>query len=103
MGTLCFRNHAVAWIPPDGTLYFAMGPDDRLAAGSINMTVHTVEAVDGLATRYVEVVQMATRRQARSGGGYETLLDIVVRNNAHVGGAGTGFSEWVAYTSVITP
>ncbi|WP_223638032.1 hypothetical protein [Corallococcus sp. EGB] len=99
----CFRNHFVAWIPLDGTYYYVLGPDSRLATGSINVTVHAVEAVDGLATRYVEVIQMATRRQSRSGGGYDSMLDIVVRNNGHVGGSGTGFSEWDAYTSVITP
>ncbi|MFP2961647.1 hypothetical protein ACLEPN_28545 [Myxococcus sp. 1LA] len=93
----------VAWIPLDGTYYFILGPDSRLAAGSINVTVHTVEAVNGLAPRYAEVIQMATRRQIRAGGGYEALLDIVVRNNGHVGGPGTGFGEWAAYTSVITP
>jgi hypothetical protein len=102
MATICFRNHLVAWIPPDGTFYYQYGPDPRLGSGAINVTIHTTEGVGGLAPRYVEVVQMATRRQDSSSG-YQSFLDIVVRNNAHVGGPGTGFSEWDAYTSVVTP
>lgn len=103
MGVQCFRNNMYVWIPLDGILYFILGPDSRLATGAITVTVHTIESVNGLPPRYAEIIQMATRRQSRAGGGYEALLDLVVRNNGHVGGSGTGFGEWVVYTSVITP
>ncbi|HEU5035881.1 MAG TPA: hypothetical protein VFT70_02670 [Nocardioides sp.] len=100
MGTICFKNYVTFFIPASGTAYFAQGPDDRFH-GAVTVTVHPTEGVGGLATRYLEVRQMATRRQIRPAGAYDTFLDIVVRNNAPVGG--TGVSSWVVYTSVVTP
>ena len=103
--TVCFRNDYVFWIPPDGTAYFWIGPDARFGSGSINVSAVAkdgVGVVSGLATQYIEVIQQAVRTQSGSSG-YEYYLDIVVRNNAHVGGPGTGFSHWSVYTSVTNP
>jgi hypothetical protein len=102
MPTTCLVNHHTNLIPLDGTFYFVLGPDDRFAFGTMNVTCHAVEGVAGLTPRYLEVIQMATRRQARTGG-YDALLDVVVRNNGHVGTGASLVSEWVSYTSVITP
>jgi hypothetical protein len=60
--------------------------------------------VGALANQYIEVVQSAVRTQWNGPAGrYEHYLDVVVRNNAHVGGAGTGFSHWTVYASVASP
>jgi hypothetical protein len=102
MATTVFRNNFVQFIPPDGTHFFTLGPHDLFGSGAINVTAHSTDNVS-LQPNFVEVIQMATRRSIRAGGGNEFRLDIVVRNNAHVGGPGAGFSNWVAYTSVATP
>jgi hypothetical protein len=78
-------------IPPDGTLFFSIGPDDRVSRGAITVTVHPV-------------IQMATRSQARFGGGSDHFLDIVIRNNAHVADDnGAPIGDFAIFVTSITP
>jgi hypothetical protein len=100
-----FRNDVVTWIPPDGTAYLRLGPDIRFGTGSINVSAIAydgVGVVSGLADQFIQVIQMAVRTSSSSSG-YVHYLDIVVRNNAHAGGPGTGFSHWALFTSIIYP
>jgi hypothetical protein len=103
-----FRNDFVLWLPPDGTQYVKLGPNIWYGASSINVSAIAYEGVGvvgGLADQFIQVIQMAVRTVADGSApqGYAHYLDIVVRNNAHVGGPGTGFSHWALFTSVIIP
>ncbi|HEV7649836.1 MAG TPA: hypothetical protein VGP26_16945 [Actinophytocola sp.] len=103
--TISFRNDYVFWIPPDGTAYVALGPDGRFGSGAITVSAVAkdgVGVVGFLVNQYIEVVQMAVRTQWATSA-YTYYLDIVVRNNAHVGGPGTGFSHWSLNTSITNP
>jgi hypothetical protein len=105
---VAFRNDFVSWLPPDGTLYFKLGPDIRFGTGSINVSAIAydgVGVVGGLADQFIQVIQMAVRTVADGSApqGYAHYLDIVVRNNAHAGGPGTGFSHFALFTSIIYP
>jgi hypothetical protein len=105
--TVAFRWDYVFWIPPDGTAYVAFGPDPRFGSGAVATSAVAkdgIGVVGALANQYIEVIQSAVRTQWNGPAGrYEHYLDVVVRNNAHVGGAGTGFSHWTVYASVVSP
>ncbi|MFM0327569.1 hypothetical protein [Caballeronia glebae] len=97
MKTQCFKHQYVFLMRPGETAYLQQTAD-VFAFGSITVTAFLEEDVPALAARYIEVIQMATRRQARANG-YDAFLDIVVRNNGHDG----AIDEFVTYTSVVTP
>jgi hypothetical protein len=95
-----YRNEYTQYIPPDGTYYFILGPLDQLQMGAITVTAHPYATALSASRRYMEVVQMATRfsNQNPDAGFW---LDIVVRNNGHVGSGADGINGFSVYTSVI--
>ncbi len=95
-----YRNEYTQYIPPDGIYYFVLGPLDQLQNGAITVTAHPYATAISPSTRYMEVVQMATRFSNQSpNAGF--FLDIVVRNNGHVGSGADGINGFSVYTSVI--
>jgi|GraSoiStandDraft_4_1057263.scaffolds.fasta_scaffold1478486_2 hypothetical protein len=106
-GTTVFKNFMNVSIPPDGTRYFVLGPHPALGAGAVSVTAQAVSVPDGgfgdLAV-FLEVIQTATRRGPGQFGEEDRFLDIVVRNNAHVGGPPSGqITAFNLYTSIDTP
>ena len=97
---IVFRNEFSDVIPPDGTLYFALGPLGEFRDGAITVTAHPNPTAISASRRYMEVIQMATRfsNQNPDAGFW---LDIVVRNNGHVGSDADGINGFSLYTSVI--
>jgi len=95
-----YRNDLAQVIPPDGTYYFAIGPWDEFRDGAITVTAHPYPTALAASRRYMEVVQMATRvsNQNPDAGFW---LDIVVRNNGHVGTGADSINGFAVYTSVI--
>lgn len=91
-------------IPPDGTSYFFLGPLDIYRGGAITVTAHPREFGSGpLTGMYMEVVQIATRKET-SLGGQSFYLDIVVKNNTHQGAAGaTTIKNYDVYVAVASP
>jgi hypothetical protein len=93
----CYRSYLAGLaVPPRGTVYFPLGPNNVLGTGAITVTCHAARGVSGTAPDYVEVVQMATRLENPSTG-RSFFLDIVVRNNS----PGSWLDEIWIYTSVI--
>jgi hypothetical protein len=95
-----YRNEFSNYIPPDGIYYFVLGPLDQLGEGAITVTAHPYATGISASRRYMEVIQMATRvsNQSPDAGFW---LDIVVRNNGHVGSGADGINGFSVYTSVI--
>jgi hypothetical protein len=95
-----YRNDFSDYIPPDGTLYFFIGPFNQFREGAITVTAHPNPTAISPSRRYMEVIQMATRfsNQNPDAGFW---LDIVVRNNGHVGSDADGINGFSVYTSVI--
>jgi hypothetical protein len=95
-----YRNEFSKYIPPDGTYYFYLGPFNQFRDGAITVTAHPYPTAISASRRYMEVVQMATRfsNQNPDAGFW---LDIVVRNNGHVGTGADGINGFSVYTSVI--
>ena len=92
-------------IPPDGTSFFTLGPADVFAGGAITVTAHPRIFGEGagLAAMFMEVVQMATRKSISLGGG-GFFIDVVVRNNSHVGtGEASIIEKYDVHVSVVTP
>jgi hypothetical protein len=95
-----YRNDFSQVIPPDGTYYFYLGPFDQFESGAITVTAHPYPTAISASRRYMEVIQMATRvsNQNPDAGFW---LDIVVRNNGHVGSGADSINGFSVYTSVI--
>lgn len=95
-----YRNDFAQYIPPDETYYFTIGPLDQFQNGAITVTAHPYPTALAASRRYMEVIQMATRvSNENPDAGF--LLDIVVRNNGHVGTDADGINGFAVYTSVI--
>lgn len=93
-------------LPPDGTVYLWLGPAPIFGQGAVTVTAQALSFPDGGFGDfpvYLEVVQMATRRGPAQFGEEERFLDIVVRNNAHVGGPPSGRTNFNLYASIATP
>ncbi|UUU37811.1 hypothetical protein [Streptomyces sp. NBC_00162] len=89
-------------IPPDGTHFFMVGPDDRFGGAAITATVQAGSG-SGRAV-FAEVIQMATRSQsAVSSPATEHFLDIVVRNNGHVSDDAATIDFYDVFITCITP
>ena len=99
--TTLFVNSVAQEIPPDGTWYFVLGP--AAFRGAVTVTAHPQSGILE-APRYMEVIQMAVRSVGLEHPG-EPLhyLDVVVRNNTHVGDANastiTNFDIYTAVTA----
>jgi hypothetical protein len=95
-----YRNEFSKYIPPDEIYYFTIGPLDQFRDGAITVTAHPYPTATSASRRYMEVIQMATRfsNQNPDAGFW---LDIVVRNNGHVGSGADGINGFSVYTSVI--
>ena len=94
------HSHAY-FIPLDGVKYFWIGPFNQFRDGAITVTAHPNPTAVSTNRQYMEVVQMATRfsNSAPDAGFW---LDIVVRNNGHVGDPGAyAINGFTTYTSVI--
>ncbi|MFJ9713343.1 tyrosine recombinase XerC [Streptomyces sp. NPDC101234] len=89
-------------IPPDGTVFFMVGPDDRLGGAAITATV---QAGSGSGRPvFAEVTQMATRSQSDSPEPTTShFLDIVVRNNGHVSDDAATIDFYDVFITSITP
>jgi len=102
-----FTNYFNVLIPPDGTQYIVLGPHPLFGAGAVTVTAQPLSFPDDAFPDfavYVEVIQMATRRGPAQFGEEDRFLDIVVRNNGHVGGEPSGvLAQFNLYTSVVTP
>jgi hypothetical protein len=92
-------------IPPDGTSFFTIGPSDAFATGAITVTAIPTVFSSGGKTMFIEVIQMATRKGAGGlGGSPQFFLDIVVRNNSHVGTPEESTIEkYDVFVSVVKP
>jgi hypothetical protein len=88
-------------IPPDGIEYFYLGPFDQFQEGAITVTAHPYPTALHASKRYMEVIQMATRVSNEAGAAGGFFLDIVVRNNGHVGSDADSINGFSVYTSVI--
>jgi hypothetical protein len=99
--TTLYVNFLSNDIPPDGTLYFTLGPGNF--KGAVTVTAHAVTGIE-LPTRYMEVIQLATRTVGTlSPGEPPHILDIVVRNNSHKhDGTAAEIEGFYIYTSVIS-
>ena len=95
-----YRNEFTDVIPPDGTHYPTIGPLDQFANGAITVTAHPYPTAVNPSRRYMEVIQTATRfsNQSPDAGFW---LDIVVRNNGHVGSGADSINGLAIYTGVI--
>ena len=97
-----YRYYFTDFIPPDGTDYFYLGPLDQYQDGAITVTAHPYPTSISPSTRYMEVIQMAVRfSNIVPDEGW--FLDIVVRNNGHVGSGADGINGFSVITSVIVP
>jgi hypothetical protein len=94
------KNFWSDYIPPDGTMYFMFGPFNMFRDGAITVSAHPNPTAVSSSRRYMEVVQMATRfsNTAPDTGFW---LDVVVRNNGHVGSGADGINGFTTYLSVI--
>jgi hypothetical protein len=91
-------------IPADGTSFFTIGPADAFATGAITVTAIPTQFAPGGKPMFIEVVQMATRKEGVFGGGANFFLDIVVRNNSHVGAPEESTIEkYDVFVSVVQP
>ncbi|MGF6885879.1 hypothetical protein ABIA39_007608 [Nocardia sp. GAS34] len=89
-------------IPPDGTVFFMVGPDDRLGNAAISVTVQAASGSG--APVFAEVIQMATRSQGDPGEPTTSFfLDVVVRNNGHVSDGAAAIDSYDVYVTSITP
>ncbi len=100
MPTAVFVNRFFHDIPPDGIWYFILSLGQL--KGAVTVTAHPAGSI--LAPpQFMEVIQMATRTVSLSHPGEpEHLLDIVVRNNGHVGGPGGTISIFDVFTVVVS-
>ncbi|MFC9926936.1 hypothetical protein [Streptomyces sp. NPDC127190] len=89
-------------IPPDGTVFFSVGPDDLLGGAAITATV---QAGSGSGRPvFAEVTQLATRSQSDSPTPTTShFLDIVVRNNGHVGDGAATIDFYEVFITSVTP
>ncbi|MFJ8470962.1 hypothetical protein [Kitasatospora sp. NPDC094011] len=89
-------------ILPDGTVYFPVGPDERLGNAAITATA---QAASGSGEPvFAEVIQMATRSQIDFPGPLTNhFLDIVVRNNGHVSDGAATIESLEVFITSITP
>lgn len=104
--TVVFKNLFNAQIPPDGTLYLVLGPHPKLEQGAVSVSAQALSVPDsgfGDNPVYLEVIQAATRRGRGQFGEEDRFMDIVVRNNSHVGGPPSGNTAFNLYTSVDIP
>jgi hypothetical protein len=98
-------------IPPDGTSFFTIGPNAAFATGAITVTAIPTRFAPGGKPMFIEVVQMATRKEqgvvgpgVGIGGISQFFLDIVVRNNSHVGTPEESTIErYDVFVSVVKP
>jgi hypothetical protein len=91
-------------IPADGTSFFTIGPHDAFATGAITVTAIPTQFAPGGKPMFIEVVQMATRKEGEFGGSQHFFLDIVVRNNSHVGTPEESTIEkYDVFVSVVKP
>ncbi|MYU54154.1 MULTISPECIES: hypothetical protein [Streptomyces] len=99
----CFSVHPEQQsIPPDGTVFFTVGPDDRLGGAAITATVQAGSSSGR--TVFAEVIQMATRSQIDfPGPATSHFLDIVVRNNGHVSDGAATIDFYDVFITSITP
>jgi hypothetical protein len=95
-----YKHYWTNYIPPDGTLYFNIGPFGQFRDGAITVTAHPNPTAVSPSKRYMEVVQMATRF-SNSAPDPGFWLDIVVRNNGHIGTGADGINGFTTFTSVI--
>ena len=72
-------------IPADGTSFFTIGPSDAFATGAITVTAIPTNFAPGGKPMFIEVVQMATRKEGGPGGNPRFFLVFFVKNNSHVG------------------
>lgn len=101
----CFKQTHNFTIPPDGTDFFTIGPNDAFANGAITVTAIPRTGTPGVSL-FMEVVQMATRTAPRFGGPPTHSLDIVVRNNSHKDNPADSLStitSFDVFVSVVTP
>jgi hypothetical protein len=97
---LIYKNDFSFVLPPDGTQYLILGPFSPFRHGAITVTAHPYPTALTSSRRYMEVIQMATRySNVDPDAGF--WLDIVVRNNGHVGTGADGINGFSIYTSVI--
>jgi hypothetical protein len=104
--TSCFVYSDNVTIPPDGTLSFEVGPSDDYASGAITVTAIPTggELIAPPFAFYLEVVQIATRRQQHYETGDVTFwLDVVVRNNSHENADASIITSFDVYVSVVKP
>lgn len=103
--TLQFDTPGGGAIPPDGTSFFTIGPSDAFATGAITVTAIPAQFAPGGKAMFIEVVQMATRKEPGGlGGGSRFFLDIVVKNNSHVGTAEEStIQKYDVFVSVVKP
>jgi hypothetical protein len=95
-----YRHDYPQVIPPDGTFYLTVGPLAQFQNGAITVTAHPYPTAISSSRQYMEVIQTATRfsNQNPDAGFW---LDIVVRNNGHVGSGADSINGFSVYTSVI--
>jgi len=94
-----YVNHFDHRLGPDETLYFVLGPGNFKGA----VTVTAIPADYGTTLpQYMEVIQTGIRAAAPEGYNFSYWLDIVVRNNTHVGDSNaTVIDSFNVSTSVI--
>lgn len=91
-------------IPPDGTSFFTIGPSDAFATGAITVTAIPTQFAPGGNAMFIEVVQMATRKESGAGGHPRFFLDIVVKNNSHVGTPqASTIQKYDVFVSIVKP
>ncbi len=101
----CFKQTHTFNIPPDGTDFFTIGPNEAFANGAITVTAIPRTGTPGVSL-FIEVVQMATRTAPRFGAPPNHFLDIVVRNNSHANNPADSLStitSFDVFVSVVTP
>jgi hypothetical protein len=101
----CFKLTQSFTIPPDGTEFFTIGPNEAFANGAITVTAIPRTGTPGVSL-FMEVVQMATRTAPKFGANPSHSLDIVVRNNSHANNPADSLStitSFDVFVSVVTP
>lgn len=100
----CFKQTHTFTIPPDGTDYFPIGPNEAFANAAITVTAIPRTGTPGKPL-YIEVVQMATRTSPRFGANPDHFIDIVVRNNSHAADQANAstITSFDVFVSVVTP
>lgn len=102
--TYCFKMSRVDSIPPDGQSYFdiELSPFDGGAVTVTAVPTFYQDPFEGK-TLFMEVIQMATRLEWRNEGRH-WFLDVVVRNNSHVGTPqAMGIDSYDVFVSWVTP